>query len=75
MIEVKRRKNESFESLVRRFRKQMQLSGTTLQAKKIQYRKGHKSKNVVRASTLIRLKRRGVMDYMAKIGKTPTEKK
>ncbi|OGH61910.1 MAG: hypothetical protein A2848_00020 [Candidatus Magasanikbacteria bacterium RIFCSPHIGHO2_01_FULL_50_8] len=75
MIEVKRRKNESFESLVRRFRKQMQLSGTTLQAKKVQYHKSHKSKNVVRASTLIRLKRKGVMEYLTKIGKTPTTDK
>lgn len=75
MIEVKRRKNESFESLMRRFRKQVQLSGTVLQAKKIQYRKAHKSKNVVRASTLTRLKRKGVMEYMAKIGKTPSANK
>lgn len=73
MIEVKRRKNESFESLMRRFRKQVQLSGTVLQAKKIQHRKAQKSKNVVRESTLTRLKRKNVMEYMAKIGKTPEQ--
>ncbi|MCX6780920.1 MAG: 30S ribosomal protein S21 [Candidatus Magasanikbacteria bacterium] len=74
MIEVKKRKNESFESLMRRFRKQVQQSGTMLQAKKVQYRKSHKSKNTVRASTLTRLKRKGTMEYLEKIGKTPSEK-
>lgn len=75
MIEVKRRKNESFESLVRRFRKQVQLSGTVLQAKKVQYRKSQKSKNVVRESALKRLKQKDVMDYMTKIGKAPVIEK
>lgn len=74
MIEVKKRKNESFESLMRRFRKQVQQSGVVLQAKKVQYRKSHKSKNTVRASTLIRLKRKDTLAYLEKIGKTPTDK-
>lgn len=74
MIEVKKRKNESFESLMRRFRKQVQQSGIVLQAKKVQYRKSHKSKNTVRASTLIRLKRKNTLAYLEKIGKTPSDK-
>lgn len=74
MIEVKRRKNESFESLMRRFRKQVQQSGVVLQAKKVQYHKSHKSKNIQRASTLIRLKKKDTMEFLSKIGKTPSEK-
>ncbi len=69
MIEVKRRKSESFESLMRRFRKQVQMSGKMLQAKKVQYHKSHKSKNVVRESTLLRLKRRALLEYKQKVGK------
>lgn len=69
MIEVKRRKNESFESLMRRFRKQVQMSGKTLQAKKVQFRAAHKSENVQRASTLVRLKRKALIAYQQKVGK------
>ncbi len=69
MIEVKRRKSESFESLMRRFRKQVQMSGKMIQAKKIQYRKAQKSKNVERGSTLLRLKRKASLEYQQKVGK------
>lgn len=69
MIQVKRRKNESFESLMRRFRKQVQMSGNSIQAKKVQHRRAQKSENVERASTLTRLKRKSILDYYQKIGK------
>lgn len=75
MIEVKRRKGESFESLLRRFRKQMQSSGTLIQAKKIQYRRGGKSKNLQRASTLVRLARKQVLAYKEKVGKLTASSK
>lgn len=69
MIDVKRRKGESFESLMRRFRKQMQMSGTVLQVKKTQFRRKHKSENLVRASTLLGLKRKSKIEFLQKTGK------
>ncbi len=74
MLEVKRKKNESFESLMRRFRKQVQMSGKTLQAKKVQFRRPVKSENIERASTLIRLKRKALITYQQKVGKTTASK-
>lgn len=76
MFELKRRKGESFETLVRRFRKQAQMSGRVLQAKKIQFHKKKKSKNLERASTLLRLRRKSKIEYLTKIGATiPKTKK
>lgn len=69
MIDVKRRKGESFESLMRRFRKQMQMSGTVLQVKKTQFRRKRKSDNLVRASTLLGLKRKSKIEFLQKTGK------
>jgi hypothetical protein len=54
---------------MRRFRKQVQMSGNSIQAKKVQHRRPDKSENVERASTLVRLKRRSILDYYQKIGK------
>lgn len=70
MIEVKRRKGESFESLMRHFRKQIQMSGSVLQVKKTQFRRKHKSKNLVRVSTLLGLKRQSKIEFLQKTGKT-----
>ena len=44
MTEVKKRKGESFDSLFRRFKQRLQLSGRVLQAKKIRFYKEEPNK-------------------------------
>lgn len=73
MSEIKRRKNESFESYMRRVKKRWQQSGKVLQVKKIQYYQGAKSRNVRRKSALHRLAMAEKFAYLKKIGRLPEE--
>lgn len=69
MPETKRKPKESFESLLRRFNKQVQQSGTILQAKKIRYFKRTKTKRALKESALRRLKIEDKKEYLKKVGK------
>ena len=69
MIDVKRRKGESFESLLRRFGKRVQQSGRILQAKKIRFHAPSKSKNAMRKSALRRLEIAEKRDFLIKTGR------
>ncbi len=69
MVEVKRRKGESFESLLRRFGKRVQQSGRILEAKKLRFHSRLKSKNATRRSALRRLEVAAKRDYLLKTGK------
>ncbi|MBF8280794.1 MAG: 30S ribosomal protein S21 [Candidatus Magasanikbacteria bacterium] len=69
MAIVKRRKGESFDGFMRRFRKRIQESGKVLQAKKVQFRRPEKSKNLLRQSALVRLAKREQRAYLMKVGK------
>ncbi len=73
MSEVKRKKGETFESLLRRFSKRMIQSGKVLQAKKIRYIEKKSNKNLDKRLALRRLKIKGKKDYLKKIGKEPEE--
>lgn len=66
---MKRRRGESFESLLRRFGKRVQQSGRILQAKKIRFHAPKKSKNATRKSALRRLEIAEKRDYLIKTGK------
>lgn len=44
MVEVRKRENESSESLIRRFSRKVQASGVLLQAKKVRYYQRKKSR-------------------------------
>jgi len=69
VLEVKRKDNESFESLMRRFSKKLLQSGRIIQAKKIQY---HTKPLNKRAQKLKALRREDIKDkreYLRKIGK------
>ncbi len=69
MSEVKRKDNESFESLIRRFTKKTLQSGKLLQARKIRFFK--KKSNVKKAKSKA-LRSLGIeknIDYLKKIGK------
>jgi ribosomal protein S21 len=70
---IKRRKNESFESYMRRVKKIWQQSGKVLQVKKTQFYIGDKSKNMRRKSALHRLDVASKMEYLKKIGRLPED--
>ena len=74
MSEIKRNRNESFESFMRRVKKRWQQSGKILEIKKKRYHADKKSKNARKRSALHRLDVAGKMAYLAKIGKLPEEK-
>lgn len=73
MAEVKRKKGENFDSLMRRFRRRVQSSGKLIQAKKIRFRKGKASKNKQQASAVHRISIAREREYLSKIGKLPVE--
>jgi len=56
--EVKRKRGETFESMMRRFSRRVQQSGKLLQAKKIRFHTSEKSRNLQKASALRREKSR-----------------
>ncbi len=73
MAEVRRKKGESFESLLRRFSRKVQDSGKILQAKKIRYHKRPKSKSAQRDAALRREYLRAKKDYLIKSGQAVEE--
>ena len=73
MSEVKRKKGESFESFMRRVKRQWQQSGKLLQVRKIQYYEPHKSRNVRRKHAVKRARTVAVENYLRKVGKLPEE--
>lgn len=73
MAEVKRKRGESFESLLRRFRKKLQQSGKLIQSRKIQHYEPEKSRNMMRDRALRRLEIKAEKEYLKKIGKLKEE--
>lgn len=73
LVEVRRKKGESFESLVRRFSRRVQQSGKVLQAKKIRFYAPPKSKLEQRQSALHRIAAREKLEYMLRAGKIKEE--
>ncbi len=69
MPEAKRKPKESFESLLRRFSKQVQQSGRILQVKKGRFYKRPKSPNSKRSTALRRKMIEEKKDFLKKIGK------
>ena len=73
MLEIKRRKGESFDALLRRFTKRVQLSGRLLEAKKHRFHARAKSKTAVRKSALRRLETSVHREYLLKTGRLTEE--
>lgn len=71
--EVKRKRGETFESLMRRFSRRVQQSGKLLQAKKIRFHTKDKSRNLQRASALRREEIKQKREYLKKVGKLKEE--
>ena len=75
MLEVKRRRGESFESMLRRFSRRMQLSGKILEAKKSRFYASPKNKTELKNAALRRIELSRQYDKLKKIGKLPEEKR
>jgi ribosomal protein S21 len=73
MTEVKRKKGESFESLLRRFSSRMQMSGRLIQAKKVRFLAPKENATRKKAAALKRIKIKGKINYMLKAGKIKEE--
>lgn len=68
MVEVQRRKNESFEALLRRFNRQLQMSGRILEVKKRRHFKRKPNRNARRRSALRRIEIVAKRRYLEKAG-------
>ena len=68
MVDAKRKKNESFESLLRRFNKRLQQSGKLILARKIKFYEKSKNKRAFKEYALYRKKSREKREFLKKIG-------
>ena len=75
MLDLKRRKNESFESLLRRFTRRVQESGTILQFKKNRFHAEKLNPTEVRNSALRRKIMREKREYQTRAGKLKEEER
>jgi len=73
VIEVKRKKGESFESLLRRFSRRVQDSGKMIQARKIRFHANQPSKNAGKATAIRREELREKREYLIKSGQATEE--
>ncbi len=73
MVDVKRRKGESFESLLRRYSRRLQQSGNALEARKLRYFASKPTKNKLKVSAVRRLEIRDKRDYLSRIGQLVEE--
>ncbi len=69
MVEVKRKDNESFENLLRRFNRKVQQSGVLIRARKTRFFEPGKSRNLVRTAAQRRAEMKVVREELKKIGK------
>lgn len=69
MVEVKRKDNESFENLLRRFNRKIQQSGVLVRARKTRFFEPGKSRNLLRAAAQRRSELRVVREELKKLGK------
>ncbi len=75
MVEIKRKKGESFEALLRRFTQRTQSSGVILEVRKRKHYMKKPTKAKLKDSALSRIASKAKRDYLEKIGMLPEEKK
>lgn len=69
MVEVKRKDNESFESLLRRFNRKIQQSGVLVRARRTRFYDPPKSRNLLRVAAKRRSENREKREELKKMGK------
>ena len=75
MVEVKKKDNESFDSLLRRFNRKIQQSGVLIRARKIRFFDPPKSRNLQKVAARRRSVIRAEKDELRKQGKlVPTRR-
>ena len=70
MVEVKKKDNESFDSLLRRFNRKIQQSGVLIRARKIRFFESPKSRNLQKVAARRRNQIRAQKEELKKMGKT-----
>lgn len=75
MIEVKRKKGESFEAMLRRFSQRVQSSGTALEVRKRKHFTKKPTHQKLKASALNRQASRVKRAYLEKVGLLVEDKK
>jgi len=75
LVEVKRKDNESFESLLRRFNRKIQQSGVLVRARKTRFFEPGRSRNLLREDAARRAVNREKREELKRMGKlvTPTK--
>jgi small subunit ribosomal protein S21 len=71
LVEVKRKDNESFESLIRRFNRKIQQSGVLVRARKIRFFVPTRSRNLLREEAKKRSENREKREELKRMGKLP----
>ena len=74
MVEVKRKENESFDSLLRRFNRKIQQSGVLVRARKTRFFEPVKSRNLARKNAQGRMVLKELREEMKRTGKVVTTK-
>lgn len=69
MVEVKRKENESFDSLLRRFNRKIQQSGVLVRARKTRFFEPKKSRNLERKNAQGRMVLKELREEMKRTGK------
>ena len=69
LVEVKRKDNESFENLLRRFNRKIQQSGVLVRARKTRFFSPVKSRNLERSTAQRRSELKEIREEMKRLGK------
>jgi ribosomal protein S21 len=75
VVDVKKKKGERFDSLLRRFNKRVIESGKVLQARKIRFHERNQNKRRVKERALRRLEIVDKREWLRKTGQLPEEMK
>ncbi len=75
MADVKRKKNETFDALLRRFQRRFQDSGRSIETRRRRFRSKMQNLTKRRDSALRREEMRGQYDYLAKTGQLKEDPK
>jgi len=73
-VEVEKNSNENNVNVLRRFTKRVQGAGILSRVRSIRYSGRKQSKLAVKKRALKRIKNRGIMEDLAKLGKLPEKK-
>ena len=74
MVEVKKKDNESFENLLRRFNRKVQQSGILVRARRTRFFDPRKSRNLQRAAAQRRTKIQAEKEELKRLGKLVPKK-